>query len=95
VVNVSGAETVPANVPGAFAMTVTASSMASLASSCVGHCFTIIDLLEKAEGNDKEHTSLLVAVRSIHGFLVDLPAEGITQQGNNVLSGSPGGPFCK
>lgn len=61
--------------------------MASIASSCVRLSAAIIEQLCTAEDNDKEFKSLLVAVKSIQGFLSGLPTDGITPQGNTVLGG--------
>jgi hypothetical protein len=46
----------------------------------------IVDLLLASKNNKHEFRSLKSAVDNIRVFLTALPQEGITQQGNEVLS---------
>jgi hypothetical protein len=58
------------------------------AASCVTLAAQIIDLLNTAKANKAEFNSLLAAVQGIHSFLLELPTDGITSQGNRVLGES-------
>jgi hypothetical protein len=53
---------------------------------CVSLAARIVDLLLTSQNNKHEYRSLQSAVDNIKEFLTALPQEGITQQGNNVLS---------
>jgi hypothetical protein len=55
------------------------------AASCVTLAAQIITLLNTAKANKSEFNSLLAAVHGIHSFLLELPTDGITSQGNRVL----------
>jgi hypothetical protein len=55
-------------------------------SSCVSLSVRIVDLLLISKSNKHEFRSLLSAVDNIKVFLTALPPEGITQQGEKVLS---------
>jgi hypothetical protein len=55
-------------------------------TSCVSLSVRIVDLLLASKHNKHEFRSLKSAVDNIRVFLTALPQEGITQQGNEVLS---------
>jgi hypothetical protein len=55
-------------------------------ASCINLSVRILDLLLTSKHNKHEFRSLKAAVDNIRVFLTALPQEGITQQGNEVLS---------
>jgi hypothetical protein len=61
-------------------------SVFSGVASCVSLSVRIIDLLLTSKHNKQEFRSLKSAVQNIKVFLTALPQEGISEQGNEVLS---------
>jgi hypothetical protein len=55
-------------------------------AGCVNLSVQIISLLLTSKENKHEYRSLQSAVQNIKVFLTAMPQEGITQQGNEVLS---------
>jgi hypothetical protein len=54
--------------------------------TCVSLSWQILQLLLTAKGNKHEHKSLQSAVTNIHRFLRVVPSEGVSDEGNEVLS---------
>jgi hypothetical protein len=61
-------------------------SMVPMIGTCVSLSWQTLQLLVTAKGNKHEHKSLQSALTSINRFLKAIPADGVSDEGNEVLS---------
>lgn len=60
--------------------------MLPMIGSCVSLSWQILQLLLTSKGNKDEHKSLRSALTNINRFLKAVPPEGVSEEGNEVLS---------
>lgn len=61
-------------------------NMLPMVGNCVSLSWQILQLLLVSKGNKNEHKSLQSALTNIHRFLQAIPFDGVTAEGNEVLS---------